>query len=301
MSSLESFLNMSAASPTDAGPKPAARSVAASRSLPPRPWKASPAHWVLGGAHLGGLAAIAGLPSLWPWALAAMGASHALALAHSFSASSNFLGPVIARLPPAAAARGEIALTFDDGPDPVVTPRVLDLLDALQARGTFFCIAGEARRFPALAREIVERGHNVENHSFAHSTLLGFYGPRAMMREIGDAQSAIADVTGVLPLFFRPPFGVRTPFTEPALARLGLRCVGWNLRSYDTVDMNGKRVAQRVLCRMKAGSIVLLHDGVSVRTRSNPAAASVLSALPQLLDAIVEGGGRAVALRAALS
>lgn len=301
MSSLESFPSMSAASPTDRRPRAAARPTVDARSLPARPWKWAPAHWALGGAHAGGLAVLGAQPGLWPWALGAMGASHALALAHAFDMSSNFLGPVIARLPPESAARGEVALTFDDGPDPVITPRVLDLLDAHQAQGSFFCVAGEVLRHAALAREIVARGHDVENHSFAHSTLLGLRGLRGMVREIGDAQHAIADVTGVLPLFFRPPFGVRTPFTEPALARLGLACVGWNLRSYDTVDMNGERVAQRVLRRIEPGSIVLLHDGLSARTRADPAAASVLTALPRLLDAIRARDLRAVALRASLS
>jgi peptidoglycan/xylan/chitin deacetylase (PgdA/CDA1 family) len=267
----------------------------------PRRWTAAPVHWLLGTTHIGGLAALAAQPSLWPWAIGVMGAAHALGLAHSFSASSNFVGPVIAQLPLDCAARGEVALTFDDGPDPVITPRVLDILDAQRAQATFFCIARQAQQHAVLVREIVARGHNVENHSVAHSPTQGFYGLGRLVREIGDAQSAIADVTGVLPLYFRPPFGVRTPFTEPALARLGMYCVGWSVRSYDTVDADGARVARRVLRRMKPGSIVLLHDGVSLRSRPNPTGASVLAATALLLEAVAARGGRAVALRAALA
>lgn len=272
-----------------------------SRASAARPWRPAPAHWLLGAAHLGAVAAFVAQPGTWPWALGAIGASHAVAGAFAFNATSGFLGPVIARLPPVAAARGEIALTFDDGPDPVITPRVLDILDAHRARATFFCIARQALAHRALAREIVARGHDVENHSVAHAPTLGFVGPRRLAREIGDAQKMLADVTGVAPRLFRPPFGVRTPLTEPALARLGMYCVGWTVRSYDTVDRDGARVARRVIRRMKAGSIVLLHDGASLIRRSDAATASVLVALPRVLAAISGRGGRAVALHSALS
>lgn len=230
-----------------------------------------------------------------------MGASHALAMAFSFDATSGFLGPVISRLPAAAAARGEIALTFDDGPDPEVTPRLLDILDAHSARATFFCIAHEAQRFPALTRAIIARGHGIENHSLVHSTAIGFFGWSRLRREIEDAQHALADLTGTLPRYYRPPFGVRTPLTEPVLARLGLHCVGWNVRSYDTVDENGIRVAARVLRRMAPGSIVLMHDGVRVRQRRPGIAASVLEALPRVLQAIGARRIKAVTLRAGLA
>jgi len=267
----------------------------------PRPWKATPQHWLIGTTHAAALAGFAARPDLWPWALGAIGATHVLGVAQSFNASSRLLGPVIARLPLSAAARGAVALTFDDGPDPAVTPRVLDILEAHRARATFFCIARRVREHASLAREIIARGHDVENHSFAHSSLLGLHGVRRLVREIGAAQAAIADATGVVPLYYRPPFGVRTPFTEPALAHHGLHCVGWNVRSYDTVDTDGARVAQRVLRQMQAGSIVLLHDAVSYRQPARPAPSSVLSALPRLLDALAARGGHAVALRAALA
>ena len=261
-----------------------------------RPWKFAPAHWVLASAHAGGLAAAMAQPTLWPWALSTIGASHALAAAFAFDATSGFLGPVISRLPANSAARGELALTFDDGPDPEVTPRVLDLLDAKRAYATFFCVSKLVAKHAALAREIVRRGHAVENHSAEHSPTLPFRGVRGLMRDIGDAQQSIADVTGAVPRFFRPPFGVRTPLTEPALARLGMHCVGWSVRSYDTVDTDGERVARRVIARMCPGSIVLLHDRGRVRVTP-----SVLGALPRVLEAIAAGGGRPVTLRQALA
>ncbi len=213
--------------------------------LPPRAWQPGPLHWVLAGSHVAGVASIAIQPALWPWAVAAMCGSHALNLAFGFAPATTALGPVISELPPTSAERGEIALTFDDGPDAEVTPRVLDLLDESGAQATFFCVGARARAHPQVVREIASRGHAVENHAFGHSRAMGFWGVGRMVRDIGEAQKTLADITGQAPKFFRAPFGIRTPLTEPALARLGLRCVAWNVRSLDSVDAS---------CRARGGA-----------------------------------------------
>lgn len=263
-----------------------------------RRWQPGPLHWVTGGTHLAGAAAIAAQPALWPWAVGAMLGSHALNLAFVLSPATAAFGPVIVKLPPAAAGRGEIALTFDDGPDPEVTPRVLDALETAGAHATFFCVGNRARAHPQLVREIVARGHAVENHAFGHAPTFAFYGIGRMARDIGAAQQALADIAGVAPRYFRAPFGLRTPLTELALARLGLDCVAWSIRSFDSVDSDPMRVAARVVRRLVPGSIVLLHDGAEVRvTRGSP---SVLGALPRMLATIREKNWRCVTLRAAL-
>lgn len=268
-------------------------------SVVSRRWQPGPLHWVTGGTHLAGVAAIAVQPALWPWAVGAMLGSHALNLAFVLSPATTAFGPVIATLPPAAAGRSEIALTFDDGPDPVVTPRVLDVLDAAGVHATFFCVGSRARAHPQLVQAIVARGHEVENHAFTHALTFAFYGIGRMARDIGAAQQALTDITGVAPRYFRAPFGLRTPLTEPALARLGLDCVAWSIRSFDSIDSNSLRVAARIARRLVPGSIVLLHDGAEVRvTRGTP---SVLGALPLVLTRIREKNWRCVTLRAALS
>lgn len=268
-------------------------------SVVSRRWQPGPLHWVTGGTHIAGAAAIAAQPALWPWAVGAMLGSHALNLAFVLSPATTAFGPVIATLPPAAAGRGEIALTFDDGPDPEVTPHVLDVLDAAGAHATFFCVGSRARAHPPLVREIVARGHAVENHSFGHALTFGFYGIGRMARDIGAAQQALTDITGVAPRYFRAPFGIRTPLTEPALARLGLECVAWSIRSLDSIDSNPMRVAARITRRLTPGSIVLLHDGAEVRVRRGKP--SMLGALPLVLSRIREHNWRCVTLRAALS
>ncbi len=270
--------------------------------LPRRAWQPGPLHWLLAGTHVAGVASIVAQPALWPWAVGAMAGSHALNFVFGFAPGSTALGPVISKLPASAAERGEIALTFDDGPDAHVTPRVLDLLDDAGARATFFCIGARARAQPQLVREIAVRGHAVENHAFGHSRAMGFYGVGQLVRDIGDAQKALADITGVAPRFFRAPFGIRTPLTEPALARLGLRCVAWNVRSLDSIDRRADRVASRIGRRLGSGAIVLMHDGTEGRQRpAGGAAPSVLGALPPVLAVIRERGWRSVTLRSALS
>lgn len=264
----------------------------------PRAFRPGPLHWITGGTHIAGVAAIAAQPALWPWAAGAMLGSHALNLAFVMSPASGAFGPVIVTLPPAAAGRGEIALTFDDGPDPEVTPRVLDALDAAGAQATFFCVGNRAHAHPPLLREIVARGHAVENHAFGHAMTFGFYGIGRLARDIGAAQQVLTDITGVAPRYFRAPFGIRTPLTEPALARLGLDCVAWSIRSFDSIDSDPLRVAARIERRLAPGAIVLMHDGLEIRARR--AAPSVLGALPRVLSRIREHNWRCVTLRAAL-
>jgi peptidoglycan/xylan/chitin deacetylase (PgdA/CDA1 family) len=271
--------------------------------LPPRAWQPGPLHWVLAGSHVAGVASIAIQPALWPWAVAAMCSSHALNLAFSFAPATTALGPVISKLPPTSAERGEIALTFDDGPDADVTPRVLDLLDESGAQATFFCVGARARAHPHVVREIASRGHAVENHAFGHSRAMGFWGVGRMVRDIGDAQKVLADITGQAPKFFRAPFGIRTPLTEPALARLGLRCVAWNVRSLDSVDRRAERVAARIGGRLAPGAIVLMHDGMEGRRKARriePDGPSMLGALPLVLAMMRERAWRSVTLRSAL-
>ncbi len=125
-------------------------------SLPPRnPWR--PAPLVAGSAalHLAGLAALALAPRAWPAIFGGLLANHVVLAANGLWPQSPFLGPTLSRLPEDAARRGEVALTLDDGPDPEVTPRVLDLLDQAGARASFFCIGRRAAAHPEIVREIV--------------------------------------------------------------------------------------------------------------------------------------------------
>jgi peptidoglycan/xylan/chitin deacetylase (PgdA/CDA1 family) len=263
----------------------------------PRPWRPAPAIQASIALHAAGAAALAVAPGAWPWVLGGVVANHAVLTGACFLPRSGVLGANLARLPAAAARRSEVALTFDDGPDPEVTPRVLDALDAAGMKATFFLIGERAARHPALAREIVRRGHAVENHSHRHSRAFACYGVARMRRELEAAQAAIADAAGVAPMFFRAPFGIRSPLLDPALARCGLHYASWTRRAFDTVARDATRVLERLAREVAAGDIFLLHDGIAVRARA--AAAHAPAVLPALGARLAAAGLKSVTLRAA--
>ena len=248
--------------------------------------------------HVGAGVAVLAAPALWPWALGAIALDHALITGTGLWPRSTWLGANLRRLPDAAAARGEVAVTIDDGPDPAVTPAVLDLLDAHAARATFFCIARQAERHPALCREIVRRGHSVQNHSQRHSHTFSLLGPGALRREIAQAQETLGRISGERPRFFRAPAGLRNPFLAPVLHALDLQLVSWTRRGFDTVKREPADVLARLTRRLAAGDIVLLHDGNAALAASG--APVVLEVLPALLARLQHAGLRAVTLPAAV-
>jgi peptidoglycan/xylan/chitin deacetylase (PgdA/CDA1 family) len=262
------------------------------------PWR--PTRFIGGSAllHAAALAGTAVAPELWPWALGAIAANQAAILAGGLLPRSRLLGPNWTRLPAPAAVRGEVALSLDDGPDPEVTPRVLELLERRGVRATFFCIAEQAARHPGLVRAIAAAGHSVENHSLRHRHNFALFGPRRYLREIGAAQDTLVALTGVRPRFFRAPAGLRNPFLDYALARLGLQLVSWTHRGYDTRNADAADVLSRLTRALAPGDILLLHDGHAKRTAGGTPV--VLEVLPRLLDVLAGAGLRPITLRAAL-
>jgi len=237
-------------------------------------------------------------PQGWPWWIAVLAANHAVLTLVGLWPRSRLLGPNHTRLPAAAAARGEVALTFDDGPDPELTPRVLDLLDSHGARATFFCIAEKAARHPEITREIVRRGHAVENHSNAHEHTFAFLLLAGLRRDLWAAQATITSLTGRSPRFFRPPMGFRNPLLDPVLHETGLKLVSWTRRGYDTNRGDPEEVATLLERGLAAGDILLLHDGQAARTPEGRPV--VLEVLPRLLGTIERRGLKPVTLPQAI-
>ncbi len=232
--------------------------------------------------HLGAAGLVAVAPALWPWALGAVALDHALLTATGLWPRSTWLGTNVLRLPDAAARRGEVAVTLDDGPDPATTPRVLDILDAHGARATFFCIAAQAGQHPVLVREIVRRGHSVQNHSLRHRHNFSLLGPAGFRREIGAAQDRLAQITGQRPTCFRAPAGLRNPFLDPVLHALGLTLVSWTRRGFDTREADPRTVLARLTQGLAGGDILLLHDRHGATMADGRPV--VLAALPALLQ-----------------
>ncbi len=220
----------------------------------------------------------------WPWALGGILALHAIIAIAGLLPRSRLLGANLTRLPAAAIRRGEIAITIDDGPDPAVTPQLLAILAARQAKATFFCIGERAVCHPELCKAIVAAGHAIENHGQRHRNYSACFGPRGWTKEIGDAQATLSAITGQRPLFFRALAGLRNPFLEPVLQRLDLRLATWTRRGYDTRVSDPVRVLQRLTHNLAAGDILLLHDGNAARTPNGVPV--ILEVLPKLLDKI---------------
>jgi peptidoglycan/xylan/chitin deacetylase (PgdA/CDA1 family) len=152
-----------------------------------------------------------------------------------------------------------IALTFDDGPNPAVTPALLDLLERYNARATFFLIGKHARAFPGLAKEISERGHTVGNHTETHPKLT-FLSPRRIQEELGRCDEALETATGKAIRWMRPPYGFRGPQLDGVVrGRGGAGVVMWSAMAYDWKPQPAGRVIKR-LRGVRGGDIVLLHD-----------------------------------------
>jgi peptidoglycan/xylan/chitin deacetylase (PgdA/CDA1 family) len=267
-------------------------------AVPVRRWSAPPVLTASFGLHAMAAASIAVAPDTWPWALGAIALNHAGLTAAGLWPRSRLLGPNLTRLPAPAAERRQFALTLDDGPDAEVTPRVLDLLDRHGVRATFFCIAQRAARHPALVRDMVARGHDVQNHSHAHRHNFSLSGPGALRREIERAQQVLTELTGQRPHCFRAPAGLRNPFLDPVLHRLGLHLVSWTRRGFDTVTPDPQRVLARLTHGMAPSDIVLLHDGHARRAPNGQPV--LLEVLPQLLAHASQLKLQATTLRAAV-
>ena len=236
--------------------------------------------------HLAALALVAA--GRWRLGAAAVLADHALLAAAGMTPRSTLLGPVLTRLPRTAAARGEVALTFDDGPHPEATPAVLDLLDEAGHRASFFLVGRRAVARPELVAEIVARGHAVENHTFGHPKRLAFLGPRRLAEEIDRTQQALAELAGRPPAWFRPVAGIRNPWMGPLVADRGLAIASWTRRGFDAVSRDPARVARRLTRGLAAGDVLLLHDGAGTRTAGGQPV--VLAALPAVLAALAANG-----------
>ena len=261
------------------------------------PWKPAPVIYISLFLHLFAFALLSISIISWKWALAIIIANHIGICLSVLFPKSSFIGLNETHLPAYAKQRNEVAITFDDGPDPEITPQVLDLLDQHQVKASFFCIGEKVAKFPEIAKEIIRRGHTIENHSYHHSLFFSLFGFSKLHKELNEAQQVIYETTGQLPRYFRAPAGFRNPMLDPILAKNGLYYVSWTRRALDGVKCNAESALKRLLKSFSAGDILLLHDGTKARTNDNKAV--VLIVLPMLLDEAKARGFKVVSLRQA--
>ena len=206
--------------------------------------------------------------------------------------STRFLRVIIGGL----KERSCLALTFDDGPHPTITPRLLDVLARYDARATFFLLGSRALRWPELVARIAEAGHTIASHGFAHrhdwwrsATTLG--------EDLDQAEQVIG---GLLPepKLFRPPFGILSPTWYLAARRRGYTCVLWNVASHDWKTTDANRVARRVIGRLGPGALVAMHE---CRAQTGEGFEHTVEAVDQVLAFAQDGELEAVTVRELVS
>jgi len=179
-----------------------------------------------------------------------------LCLAAPFFPGFGFYLPVICK---GASGKKAVAITFDDGPDPLTTPLLLELLLKRQIKATFFVTGQKAAAHPQLVKDIVRQGHSVGNHSNKHSYRMLFRTCQSIVADIEAAQKVLNDC-GIRPLAFRPPAGITSPRLRSALLKTGLYLVNFSCRPLDGGNRRINNITQKILKRIRPDDIVLLHD-----------------------------------------
>ncbi|MBV9079717.1 MAG: polysaccharide deacetylase family protein [Elusimicrobia bacterium] len=182
--------------------------------------------------------------------------------------------------------RRQVALTFDDGPDPRYTPRVMNVLDHYHVKGTFFLVGKHVKEHPELAQQIVNDGHAIGNHGWSHQDLR-LLNPEQVHREIADTGDAIQSATGLRPTLFRAPYGMVTRPIMDEAKRQGYSVVQWSFSPKDWTRPSSDKIIRRVVKNTKNGSIILLHDSSPTGQENREA---TIAALPQLIEALRSEG-----------
>ena len=179
-----------------------------------------------------------------------------LCVTASFFPQSNFFLPVTSR---GNTGQNLVALTFDDGPAQSTTRQIIDLLDKYSVKATFFVSGANALSHPEIIREIIARGHTIGNHSFNHNPFVMLRSYNYLYQEIFRAQEVLRKM-GIHTLVFRPPVGIINPKLAPILDKMGMFCVTFNCRAFDAGNRRVKNLGSRILKKVKADDIILLHD-----------------------------------------
>ena len=182
-----------------------------------------------------------------------------------------------------------VSFTFDDGPNPRTTPRILEILRREGVHATFFVLGRHAERWPELVRRAALDGHQLGNHGYFHRKLHR-RSPGYVRDDLTRGTEQIVRASGVRPRHFRAPHGFRSPWVTPIAASLGQRTVGWSLGVWDSARPGADVIAERTLAGMHAGSILLLHDGDGYDPDGDRL--QTAEALPAILDGLRRRGFR---------
>lgn len=185
----------------------------------------------------------------------------------------NYFFPAQHRINP---SKNAVVLTFDDGPQPPHTEKVLAILKEKKVQAIFFFIGKNAEVNPEMVQKTQQDGHKIGHHSYSHSKLFPALSTKRVTEDILQGAEAVAKIANAESRLFRPPFGLTNPNIARAIKRCNVLPIGWSLRSYDTMIDSKEKLVNRVLSRVKAGDIILLHDWGK----------HTAEALPEIIDGI---------------
>jgi len=182
-----------------------------------------------------------------------------------------------------------VALTFDDGPSPIWTPKILDELKKADVKATFFMLGEHVGRYPEMARRVAEEGHEIGNHTYSHHVLI-YYKMDELEKEIRDAEKAIKNITGQTVRYFRPPKAWLTAEEKRKIEQMGYKIVLWNLNSKDWVTFDDKYIIKYILQHIRPGDIILFHDSGGVFTTEGGDRHETVRTIPKLVEKLKERG-----------
>lgn len=175
----------------------------------------------------------------------------------SFMISLNYYLHSITSIPNS----NKIFLTFDDGPDAIYTPKILDLLKKYQCTATFFCIGHKIKNNEDLLLRMDVEGHTIANHTWSHAVWFDLYKSTRMQEEISATQTEIYKAIRKIPILFRPPYGVTNPMLAKAIKNTKVISIAWNIRTFDTASfLKVKAIISNIKSKLAVNSIILLHD-----------------------------------------
>jgi peptidoglycan/xylan/chitin deacetylase (PgdA/CDA1 family) len=220
-------------------------------------------------------------------ALAGLAVAGAGLAAHgTWHRNSWIFGRALTHLP---GPETRVAITFDDGPNPCATPRILEVLRRAQVPATFFVLGRHAERWPELVRRMADEGHQLGNHGYWHRKLHR-RSPAYVRDDLTRGTDEIERASGVRPRHFRAPHGFRNPWVTPIARSLGQQTVGWSLGVWDSARPGASEIARRALEGLHAGSILLLHDGDGYDADGDRM--QTAEALPTIIDGLRARGFR---------
>lgn len=222
----------------------------------------------------------------WPCVVAGAAVVVGTAAYGAFSPRSSMFAPLIWKGD--SATSSQLAMTFDDGPHPDITPQILSRLKEMNTKAAFFLVGQTAERYPDVVRMIHDDGHLIGNHSFDHASTGLFHGVNYWLDQLRRTDDVLFEITGEQPRLFRPPMGFKHHRVGWAIQQTGHAIVTWSRRSFDGVKTSPQKIVQRLVANAVAGDILLMHDGAPPKSSFCPHA--TVEVLPQVIEGLQQRG-----------